>query len=102
MEICPVEIGSVEDSVQKYKMTENNKNEKSLFKIQLENEAKAKEILDKEQIKELNRALIQGTDLNKAAKSIFGPGPDHKITQQKSNDKLKPKETIRFNKKWNE
>ena len=83
-------------------MTENRKNEKSLFKLQLENEAKVKEIVDKEQIKELNRALTQGTDLNKAAKSIFGPGPDHKMTQQKGNEKMKSKDTIKFNQKWNE
>lgn len=46
--------------------------EKSLLQIQLENEAKVKETLDKEQIKELNRAMIQGKDLNEAAKVIFG------------------------------
>ena len=81
-------------------------NEKSLLKIKLENEARAKEITDREQIKELNRALVQGLDLNKAAKSIFGPGPDQK-TDQKSeknsgNEKLKSKDTIRFNQNWTE
>ena len=80
----------------------NNKNEKSLFKIQMENEAKAKEITDKEQIKELNRALIQGADLNRAAKSIFGPGPDQKNKPQNGNEKLKSKDTLKFNKNWTE
>ena len=46
--------------------------EKSLLMIELENEAKAKEILDRDQIYELNRAMLDGKDLNQAANSIFG------------------------------
>ena len=77
-------------------MSKNDK--KSLLQIQLENEAKAKEITDNEQIKELNRAMNQGLDLNVAAKSIFGP----KETKEKKEMKLKTKEQINFNRKWYE
>ena len=56
--------------------------EKSLLQIQLENEAKAKEQLDKDQIFELNKAMLEGKDLNKAAKTIFGPGPDQKKAEK--------------------
>ena len=52
--------------------------EKSLLQIQLENEAKVKEILDRDQIRELNQAMVDGKDLNKAAKNIFGPNPNQK------------------------
>ena len=46
--------------------------EKSLLMIELENEARAKEILDRDQIYELNRAMYEGKDLNQAAQCIFG------------------------------
>ena len=48
--------------------------EKSLFMIQMENEARAKEILERDQIFELNKAMYEGKDLNDAARSIFGSG----------------------------
>ena len=48
--------------------------EKSLFMIQMENEARAKEILERDQIYELNKAMYEGKDLNAAAQSIFGTG----------------------------
>ena len=48
--------------------------EKSLFMIQMENEARAKEILERDQIYELNKAMYEGKDLNAAAQSIFGSG----------------------------
>ena len=48
--------------------------EKSQLMIELENEARAKEILDRDQIYELNRAMLDGKDLNEAAQSIFGSG----------------------------
>ena len=78
------------------------KPEKSLFQIKMENEAKIKESVEKEQIKELNKALIQGLDLNKAATSIFGPGPDSKHDNQRSNNKLKNQDILKFNQKWGE
>ena len=78
------------------------KPEKSLFQIKMENEAKIKETVEKEQIKELNKALIQGLDLNKAAASIFGPGPDSKPKNQSSNNKLKNREVLKFNQNWGE
>lgn len=77
-------------------MSKNEK--KSLLQIQLENEAKAKEVIDKEQIKELNRALYQGQDLNKAAKSIFGP----KENKEKGEMRLKSKNEMSFNGNWHE
>ena len=52
----------------------SNNQEKSLFMIQMENEARAKEILDRDQIYELNKAMYEGKDLNAAAQSIFGSG----------------------------
>ena len=55
-----------------------DKNEKSLLQIQLENEARSKEILEKDQIFELNKAMIEGKNLNEAARKIFGPAPDQK------------------------
>ena len=48
--------------------------EKSAFMIQMENEARAKEILERDQIFELNKAMYDGKDLNQAANSIFGSG----------------------------
>ena len=66
----------------------------------MENEARIKEQLEKEQIKELNRALIQGLDLNKAANSIFGPGPDTK--NDNTSNKLKSKNLMKFNNEWKE
>ena len=83
-------------------MTDKRESQKSLLQIQLENEAKNKKTVDDEQIKELNRAMIQGLDLNKAAKSIFGPGPDNKNANKKDNGKIKSKDTLKFNQKWNE
>lgn len=50
----------------------SNSNEKSLLMIELENEARAKEVLDRDQIFELNKAMYDGKDLNDAAQSIFG------------------------------
>ena len=52
----------------------SNSQEKSLLMIELENEARAKEILDRDQIFELNKAMYDGKDLNDAAQSIFGSG----------------------------
>ena len=57
---------------------------KPLLKIELENEAKAKEITDRDQILELNKAMIEGKDLNKAAKAIFGPNPNQ--DKEKNNE----------------
>ena len=74
-------------------MANKNKNEKSLLQIQLENEAKAKEITDKDQILELNRAMIEGKDLDKAAKNIFGPGPDQKLAKSKEMKIKNPNQT---------
>ena len=83
------------------KMTDKNP-QKSLFKIKMENEARIKEHTEKEQIKELNRALIQGLDLNKAANSIFGPGPDKKSNEKDSKIKLKTQDVLKFNNEWKE
>ena len=83
-------------------MSNTGKKQKSLFQIKMENEAKAKEKIEKEQIKELNRAMIQGLDLNKAAKSIYGPGPDTQKNQEKGNNDLKSKDNLKFNKNWTE
>ena len=47
---------------------------KSDLMIQLENEARVKEILERDQIYELNRAMYDGKDLNQAAQNIFGSG----------------------------
>ena len=47
---------------------------KSDFMIQMENEARAKEILERDQIFELNKAMYDGQDLNQAAQNIFGSG----------------------------
>ena len=55
---------------------------KSLFMIELENEARAKEILDRDQIYELNRAMCDGKDLNQAAQSIFGSTNTDESSQQ--------------------
>ena len=67
-----------------------NKNEKSLLQTQLENEAKAKEITDRDQILELNKAMIEGKDLNQAAKFIFGPKPDQGQVKSKEMKIKKP------------
>ena len=66
----------------------SKKPEKSLFLIQLENEAKAKEILDKDQVLELNKAMIEGKDLNQAAQAIFG---QNQTQNQNENKQLKVK-----------
>ena len=80
-----------------------NKNPgKSNFQIELENEAKAKEIIDKEQIKELNRAMIQGLDLNKAAKNIYGPTKNAEKTKENGGLRLKTRDEINFNQNWHE
>ena len=52
----------------------SNQQEKSAFMIQMENEARAKEILERDQIYELNKAMYEGKDLNQAAHNIFGSG----------------------------
>ena len=83
-------------------MSKNKNQQKSLFQLKMENEAKAKEKIDEEQIKELNRAMVQGLDLNKAAKSIFGPNPDTQKDQGGKNGKLKSKDNLKFNKNWTE
>ena len=72
---------------------------KSKFLIELENEAKVKEKLDQEQIKELNRAMIQGLDLNKAAKEIYGTGKD---PNGSNHMKLKSNDKINFEQNWRE
>ena len=73
----------------------SKKPEKSLLQIQLENEAKAKEITDRDQIMELNKAMIEGKDLNQAAKSIYGPNPDNK--KEKSGEmKIKKPSQIHY------
>ena len=78
-------------------MSEKKTNTKSLLQIQLENEAKAKEILDKDQITELNRAMIEGKDLEKAAKAIFGPKPDQ--TRKPSNMRVKKQDQLFYDSK---
>ena len=83
-------------------MSKKETSQKSLFQIKMENEAKIKEMAEKEQIKELNRAMAQGLDLNKAAGAIFGPGPDHTKNTEKGNGKLKSKDNINFNRNWAE
>ena len=78
-------------------MENRKEKEKSLLKIQLENEARVKEILDKEQIKELNRAMIQGKDLNEAAKVIFGTK-----TTEKKEMRVKSKKAQEIAENWHE
>ena len=72
---------------------------KSKFLIELENEARAKDKLDQEQIKELNRAMLQGLDLNEAAKEIYGTGKDSKGNNHM---KLKSSDRIKFEQNWRE
>ena len=55
--------------------------------IELENEARAKEILDRDQVYELNRAMLNGQDLNDAAHSIFGSGTSSGGSQNSFNVK---------------
>ena len=55
---------------------------------ELKNEAKVKEMTDKDQIFELNKAMIEGKDLNKAAKAIFGT---KNVSGTKSNEKSEMK-----------
>ena len=78
----------------------NEKTEKSTLQVELENEAKAKEIIEKEQIKELNRAMIQGLDLNKAAKNIYGQ--KEKPGKSNATPRLKSKDEMKFNANWHE
>ena len=78
------------------------KNQKTLLQIKLENEARQKEITDREQIKELNRAMIQGQDLNQAAKDIFGPPVDAKPNSENRELKIKNKNQNKFNRTWHE
>ena len=63
---------------------------------ELKNEAKIKEMTDKDQIFELNKAMIEGKDLNKAAKAIFGPTSGNKTeNNEKSEMKVrKPNENF--------
>ena len=84
------------------KLTEtmNRKIEKSTLQVELENEAKAKEIIEKEQIKELNRAMAQGLDLNKAAKNIYGP--KERSGNPNATLRIKSKEEMKFNANWHE
>ena len=63
--------------------------EKSNLRKELENEAKVKEILDRDQILELNKAMIEGKDLETAAKKIFGPGPDQSKPEGKNEHRVK-------------
>ena len=67
-----------------------NNGDKSLLRIQLENEAKNKEITDRDQIMELNKAMIEGKDLDKAAKTIFGPSPNKQPEKAKDIKVKKP------------
>ena len=90
-------------------MDKNPKNsKKTQLQIELENEAKAKEIIDREQIKELNRAMAHGLDLNKAAKSIYGnhnsnsKGDKNNQTKKTGELRLKTREEINFNQNWHE
>ena len=80
----------------------SKKPEKTALQIELENEAKAKEIIDKEQIKELNRAMIQGLDLNKAAKTIYGPNKTDGKPKEGGNLRLKNRDEINFNRNRHE
>ena len=80
-------------------MDKNKKDtKKTLLQIQLENEARVKENLEKEQIKELNRAMIQGKDLNEAAKNIFGT---KKVGEEKEL-RVKSMESRKINENWHE
>ena len=83
-------------------MSDNQKTQKSLFQIQLEQEARVKEQLDKEQIKNLNIAMIQGHDLNVAAKEIFGNNTQDKNQNSKSGMKVKTREARKINNDWTE
>ena len=71
--------------------------EKSNLMKELENEAIVKHQLDKLQIEELNRAMIQGHDLNMAAKQIF-----HQKNNGNKDLKLKTNEQTNFNATWRE
>lgn len=57
---------------------------------ELKNEAKVKEMIDKDQIFELNKAMIEGKDLNKAAKAIFGT-KNEKETKNDGKNEMKVK-----------
>ena len=65
------------------------KPEKSLFLKQMEIEKMVKDHYEKQQVDELNKAMVQGQDLNQAAREIFGPPLDRNTDRSQNHGKLK-------------